>query len=65
MTGEHTLGEAESCGVAPKSWFMQQEDGTEGCIGLFPMSPVGIVAVPALQLLHVFLVMWPTLSCLS
>lgn len=48
MTGGHTLGGAESFGVAPGSWFMQQEDGTGGCIGLFPLSPVGIVAAPTL-----------------
>lgn len=48
MTGGYTLGGAESFGVAPGSWFMQQEDGTGGCIGLFPLSPVGIVAAPTL-----------------
>lgn len=65
MTGGQTLGGEESCSVAPGSWFMQQEDGAGGCVGLFPVSPVGTVAVPTLRLLHMFLVMWLTLSCLS
>lgn len=48
MTGGQTLGGAESCGVASGSWFMQQEDRAGGCVSLFPVSPVGIVAVPTL-----------------